>query len=261
MAWHIPEEILNHTPLSKEVVVNKYKECGYSIINYTYKNNQTRILCFDSEGYKVKVSYASLGKVHQYTRFSSVYNLEGFWYNIQWHKHLHPELPEVIEWERRNIGTHGQSHIYLKCKCPTCGRMFWVQFTPWENGEKLRCEYCVRRESNLEIKVREWLQSNNIVFEQQKRFCDCRYKKKLPFDFYLPYYNICIEIDGEQHFKSDVCLHGHFTTEKDLADTQYRDKIKNKYCDDKNIKLIRLKYNVFKNNEFKGILQNEIYNQ
>ena len=24
----------------------------------------------------------------------------------------------------------------------------------------------------------------------------------LPFDFYLPYYNLCIEFDGEQHFNS-----------------------------------------------------------
>ena len=30
---------------------------------------------------------------------------------------------------------------------------------------------------------------------------DCKYKQPLPFDFYLPQKNICIEFQGEQHYK------------------------------------------------------------
>lgn len=65
----------------------------------------------------------------------------------------------------------------------------------------------------------------------------------MPFDRYLPDFNILIEYDGEQHYfpirfgdisneqakeKFDkVCLH---------------DNIKNKYCKDNNIPLIRIPY-------------------
>lgn len=36
----------------------------------------------------------------------------------------------------------------------------------------------------------------------QKRFADCRTKVSLPFDFYLPSYNLIIEADGNQHYSS-----------------------------------------------------------
>ena len=66
-------------------------------------------------------------------------------------------------------------HLYRKCGCPICN------------------------ESHLERDVRLFLQENDINFEQQKRF-DWLGKQSL--DFYLPEYNIAIECQGKQHFKS-----------------------------------------------------------
>ena len=40
-----------------------------------------------------------------------------------------------------------------------------------------------------------------MIFESQKRFKDCKDKRQLPFDFYLPSYNVCIEYQGEQHYR------------------------------------------------------------
>jgi len=54
----------------------------------------------------------------------------------------------------------------------------------------------------------------------------------------LPKYNCCIEYDGIQHFKSN----GGYYTEDFLKAVQYRDKIKNQYCVDNNINLIRIPY-------------------
>lgn len=115
---------------------------------------------------------------------------------------------------------------------------------------------CVKVESNLEIKVRHWLERKEIVFETQKRFTDCKLKRALPFDFYLPDYNTCIEVDGIQHFKSNIKLHEHLFTESEVKEIQYRDSIKTKYCIDKNIQLLRLDYTVFKNKEYIKILEN-----
>lgn len=57
--------------------------------------------------------------------------------------------------------------------------------------------------SKGEDAIAGYLSKLNISFEQQKRFQDCYrfYGNYLPFDFYLPDYNCCIEYDGEQHYK------------------------------------------------------------
>ena len=82
MAFHIPQELMNNNPLSKDVVTKRFNDKGYTIIDYTYQNNRTRMTCFDKEGYKVKVSLDSLRKnVKQYQRFSLTCNAENFVYN------------------------------------------------------------------------------------------------------------------------------------------------------------------------------------
>lgn len=86
--------------------------------------------------------------------------------------------------------------------------------------------------------IRLYLENNNIEFIQEYRFDDCRYKKPLPFDFYMPDYNLCIEFDGEQHYKA----FDYFGGEKYFKLTQTRDKIKNKFCKDNNVNLLRIPY-------------------
>ena len=61
------------------------------------------------------------------------------------------------------------------------------------------------------------------------------------FDFYLPNFNLCIEYDGLQHFKS-VKYWGGIEGFKKL---KKHDKIKNKFCKSNNIKLLRIKYTKF----------------
>ena len=102
---------------------------------------------------------------------------------------------------------------------------------------KQGCPIC--NESKGEKEIRNILNENNIKFESQKIFDKCKYKRKLPFDFYLPDYNICIEYDGKQHYKPI----DYFGGEKELEKNKIRDKIKNNYCKNNNIKLLRIKYN------------------
>ncbi|MDY0268822.1 hypothetical protein [Trichloromonas sp.] len=72
----------------------------------------------------------------------------------------------------------------------------------------------------------------------KKRFKDCRYKYPLPFDLYLSKYNLCIEYDGEQHFKTKEIWGG----KTQLKIIKKRDQIKNEYCKNNNINLLRIKY-------------------
>ena len=98
------------------------------------------------------------------------------------------------------------------------------------------CSIC--NESKGEKKVKKYLEKTNIDYEMQYRFKDCKFKYTLPFDFYLPKYNCCIEFDGKQHYQ----IVKHFGGLDEFIDTKIRDTIKNIYCQQNNIKLIRIPY-------------------
>lgn len=85
-----------------------------------------------------------------------------------------------------------------------------------------------------ELIIEDFLLKNNINFINQYKFDGCFNKSKLPFDFYLPDFNICIEYDGEFHYK-DFGFN-------DLEYQNNNDNIKNNFCEKNNIKLIRIPY-------------------
>ena len=119
--------------------------------------------------------------------------------------------------------------------------MTWHNF----NKGKARCPECGKRYKGEE-EIEKILIKYEITYEREYRIDDCRDSKSLPFDFYIPSLNMCIEYDGEQHFK----LNSHFNkTEEDLKGTQKRDNIKTQYCKDNNINLLRIPYWEFKNIE------------
>ena len=108
------------------------------------------------------------------------------------------------------------------------------------------CPRC--SQSHGEKQISCWLVNQNIVFIAQKRFDGCRNKNALPFDFYLPEYNICIEYDGIQHFEPvDFAGKGEEWAWQRFKETQYNDEVKNQYCNNNNIILLRIPY--FKNIE------------
>ena len=85
--------------------------------------------------------------------------------------------------------------VHLVCK--KCGRDFWQ--TAYNHLSGCGCPRC--KSSVGEKKVAEYLTEHSIPFEVQKRFDTCKNKRSLPFDFYLPNHNLCVEYQGVQHFK------------------------------------------------------------
>lgn len=89
--------------------------------------------------------------------------------------------------------------------------------------------------------VFSFLKDNGFNFKTQYKFLGCYYKNKnvpLRFDFYLPDYNICIEYNGEQHYKPIE----RFGGTNGFKEQQIRDNIKRQYCKDNGIKLIEIAY-------------------
>lgn len=89
-----------------------------------------------------------------------------------------------------------------------------------------------------ESKIREYLIENKIEFTPQKRFSKCRDKKPLPFDFYLPKYNTCIEYNGIQHYEPVT----HFGGEEKYNKLIKNDNIKKDFCCINGINLLVIKY-------------------
>lgn len=124
----------------------------------------------------------------------------------------------------------------LKIECPSCGRVFETSLVLFTQHGGQVCENCKSDESVGEMRIRKYLESKGIEYKQEYWFPDCKDIKPLPFDFYIPKNNMIIEFDGRQHF----CETDYFTY--DFEKTKRHDDIKNSYCLNKGIKIIRIPY-------------------
>ena len=85
-------------------------------------------------------------------------------------------------------------------KCPNDNHApYWAYWTNIISGYTCSLCYLENSMSHGERMAESILKLHNINFNPQKRFDDCRDKYTLPFDFYLPDYNLILEIMGEQH--------------------------------------------------------------
>ena len=103
------------------------------------------------------------------------------------------------------------------------------------------CPNCI--ESRGEKEIYKYLDKKNISYYRQHKFDDCKNLRKLPFDFYIPSIRTCIEFDGKQHYEPMSFFGGIEAYEK----LKTNDKIKNEYCEDNYIDLVRIKYDSINN--------------
>jgi len=92
------------------------------------------------------------------------------------------------------------------------------------------CPSCINK---TETKLYDWLCGKYTNVEKQKRFEWCKNKKCLPYDFYLPEYNLLIELDGNQHFEQ---IQNWQSPEK----TQETDIYKNEKAIENGLSIIRI---------------------
>jgi very-short-patch-repair endonuclease len=98
------------------------------------------------------------------------------------------------------------------------------------------CPTC--KSSYGEKNIKHLLDKQNIEYIQQFKFHKCKYINALPFDFYLPKYNLLIEFDGVQHYKPIEYFGGNDAFNSQII----KDSIKNNHCQDNNLILLRIPY-------------------
>lgn len=127
--------------------------------------------------------------------------------------------------------------VLWKCVCE-CGNECFVDSGDLMSGNNLSCGcLCSRAEAKFKIILNE----SSVTFIPQKTFEDCAHVRVLKFDFYIPSLSLCVELDGRQHFEP-IEFFGGITA---FLETQLRDQIKNTYCPEHNINLLRIPYTDF----------------
>lgn len=146
---------------------------------------------------------------------------------------------------------NGERHKW-RCRCNLCGNENAIIATAnLKQQESCGCLI----ESKGTRKIKELLEQNNISFIQEKRFSDLRFEDtgyQARFDFYVNNSYI-IEYDGRQHF---IQGNGVYDNEEKFALTREHDRIKNEYCYQHNIPIIRIPYTELDNITL-GMLQPE----
>lgn len=152
-------------------------------------------------------------------------------------------LKVIREAKEEEKPRHDRTGVYWVCNCQKCGRNNVVVL-----GEYLRkgdTKSCGCLNSYNESKICQMLDKDNLKYIQQFRFSDLtstgRKCDQLMFDVCVKDENgniqYLIEYDGIQHFEK-----GHFRDAYEI--THKNDLLKNKYCFNNNIPLIRIPYNV-----------------
>ena len=122
------------------------------------------------------------------------------------------------------------AHVPMKVECSDHG-IFKVAPMHLRNG--IGCSAC--SSSLVEEEIANYLNKIKIDFKRYKTFSSCKYKRLLPFDFYLPKHKLLIEYDGRQHFEP---IYGGTRLKKQ----KMRDKIKNAWSKKNKYALLRIPY-------------------
>ena len=145
----------------------------------------------------------------------------------------------AVERMPRKFNNKSYGSRYWKCKCD-CGNEHYVTTNHLMSGAIQSCG-CTSI-SKGEEQVASLLKIHHIPYETEKTFQDCKFENNYlaRFDFYINNKYI-IEYDGEQHFKYKES-NGGWNNKENYEKTKEHDEIKNQWCKDNNIPIIRIPY-------------------
>ncbi len=211
----------------------------YPLKEYTfledYKNNRK----------KIKVRHNKCGheyKVKPVEFLSGVRCPKCFGTPKKSNKRFLQDVEALVGDEYTFLENYKTNKTKLKVRHNKCGRVYEVRPDSFMNGR--RCPYC--KSSKGEKLISEYLTKKRIDFISEKTFRGLKDNVSLRFDFYLPSFNLAIEYDGRQHFEP-VTFGG---INKEKAEENHRlvkkhDCIKNNYCREKGVRLLRIPYMEF----------------
>jgi very-short-patch-repair endonuclease len=229
----------------------------YSLVEYTGALNKVKIICpkhIDDWKKETGHIYYEMTPNHHTHRGSKC----KFCYLDSKLKYSDKDIKDAAEKYKTSI--EFKTYDFLKYNAARKkGMEFYKKMTPHFVGAT---------ESQGESSITNLLIENGLINEdcfnnsrcdnREKIFEDCTNQKigrscrSLRFDFYIPKQNTVIEFDGPQHFSN----RGRYG--KDYETLKQNDMIKNEYCKNKGIKLIRIHYKMIKGGQIESELMNAL---
>ena len=225
-------------PIKYEDVKEYIEKHNYILLEKEYINNRTKMHMICPCGHDCYITYSSFKNTG--TRCSECSGNK---------KKTFEELKCIFENEGYTLLEMMEKRM-VKVLCPH-GHEWTVRYDAFISGQ--RCPKCGMKFKG-EIKICEILDNMKLKYETQKLFEGCKLKRLLPFDIYIPSLNIAIEYDGIEHYKPTT-FGGSYTKEQLQERFEKRiicDHIKEVYCKQNNITLIRIPY--FEYEKIKEIL-------
>jgi len=161
---------------------------------------------------------------------------------------LREEIKRVTNDEYKLISCSSNLTARSKIKVlhKNCKHSYEVTVTNFRQGRRCPCCSSKETDSKGSILLTTLLDFFNIKYEKEKTFSELKNPltgRLLRYDFYLPEYNLLIEVDGAQHYQEVAIFAGS------LSQTQDRDLIKDTFAIKNGIKLIRIPlFNPFSGN-------------
>ena len=228
-----------------EYIKDFVESCNYTLVNIVISKGLESIIEVKCPNEKHNPYITTLDNFKRASRCRQCYYEDNM--RLKW------DLESIIKYVEDNDyifidiieGKGYYSKIKIRCS-NLKHKSYEIEFRKFLEGT--RCSIC--NISKGEDKILHFLYDNNIDFNPQHRFNNCKFRKTLPFDFYLPTMNIAIEFDGEDHYMPiDRASKGKEWAEEQFQLRKIKDDIKTQYCEDNNIKLIRIPYWEFNNIE------------
>lgn len=136
------------------------------------------------------------------------------------------------------VGVDNFRNNLILCKCD-CGNYIKKSTAALRVSGKFASCGCVF--SQGEAYIKKLLQDNNIIYEEQKTYPNCKFPNTggaARFDFYINN-SFLLEYDGQQHYKY---TNQGWNTKETYEKTIYKDNYKNLWCKENNILLKRIPY-------------------
>ncbi|MDE8674692.1 hypothetical protein [Priestia aryabhattai] len=222
-------EKANNQRLSYEEVEAYIDNKGWTLISETYNSTGEKMLMKCPEGHNV---FMNLSNFKSGKRCRKCSGLESP--SLKERKSVFLNLNLILLDEKYKNGNEP-----LKYECEECRYNGKKTYKSAKNG--YGCLAC-SPSSMGEERIGDWLNKNKVRYIRQYRINECRNNRSLPFDFAVfdkkNQLYCLIEFDGEQHFYPNDFFGG----EKDFAKRKENDLIKDKYCLNNNINLLRISY-------------------
>lgn len=250
------EEARKRYAFSHEEITEKIKSMNIGLEvakdSPKYINNRTKLKLWCKKGkHYIFLSWEKITIGRRCAKCSGIYN------------YSHSEIKDMMKEIDDSYSIMEDSDEYknnstkLKIYHAKCDSFFYMAWSKFNQGQRA-CN--CNSNSKYELRASKIMQNHGIDYRKEVVFegLESDNGVKLRYDFGI--YNdnkllFLIEVDGEQHFNE-----GSFNFSKDgksrLTRVQYHDKSKNKYAEENNIPLFRIKYNENIEEVVENILKN-----